>query len=261
MVTKPTLSELVEARRLQIANHRCIITPEMEAKNLIKTEWLRQMTIKGSSSYFFIELSQKKFTAAFSAYHHNLIHPVIHVSDPDNLTKVNKRVHPDTLQFNIETDVMFYDLMMEQSFEQRKNFVGMSTRCILNEKGTYDVWFIRTYVDECDVVGIPCSLIVKAERMDIFSTKDFHPYRQFYLANETHPDEITLLESNNQINLTDKELKVFQLGAKGLTIEEAASKLGIDETTIKSHRAQAMLKLNAPNFRLACIMAKKLKIV
>jgi len=259
MTTKPTYAELVEARKSRLANHRTIVTPEMEARNAIKVEQLRQMAIKESNSYFWIDLSQKKFTHIFSAHHPHLKHPTINVSHPDNLSQTNLRAHPDTLYFNLESDIMFYDLMMAQPFEQRKNFVSVVLRCLKNEKNRYKVWLFTTYVDECDVVGVPCSLIVKAECLDMFSTENFQPYRQFYLANETNPHKILLLDSDNKHILKGKELKVLELGEHGLTIEETAAEMCVDVTTIKSHRTQTMLKLNAPTFPLACMMAKKLK--
>jgi|GEM_PF-3368046 len=261
MPTKPTLSELVDARKSRLANHRAIISPEMEASSAVRTELLRQMAIKGSHSYYRIDLSQKKISHVFSRRHSHLKHPAILVSDPDNLMKINRLEHPDTHYFNVETDVMFYDLMMSQPFEQRKNMVVVQTRCMQVAPGKYEVRFIRMYVEECDVVGTPCSLIVKVERMESFSTADFYPYRQFYLANEKNPDDITLLESDNRYELKGKELEVLQLGVRGFTIEKMAQELKVNIATIKSHRKQAMRKLNAPGFSLACMMAKKLKIV
>jgi len=261
MQTKPTQSELVGARKSRLANHHAITSPEMEACCDIKMEQLRQMAIKGSHSYFRIDLSRKKFSHIFSTYHPHLKHPSILVTDNDNLSKLNQIEHPDTHYFNLETDILFYDLMMAQPFEQRKNMVSVQVRCMLTEAGKYGVFFIRIYVEECDVVGTPCSLIVKVKRMELFSTADFHPYRQFYLANEKKTNDYTLLESDNKHELKGKELEVLQLGVAGFTIEEMAQKLKVSVTTIKTHRKQAMRKLNAPNFSLACMMAKKLKIV
>lgn len=261
MPTKPTLSELVEARQSRLANHRAIISPEMEACCAIKMEQLRQMAIKGSHSFFRIDLSQKKISHVFSTYHPHLKHPSILVADPDNLFKVNRIEHPDTHYFNIETDILFYDLMMAQPFEQRKNIVTVQIRCIQTRPGKYEVFFFRIYVEECDVVGTPSSLIVKVECMESFSTENFRPYRQFYLANENDPNDCNLLESDNKYELKGKELEVLQLGVEDFTIEEMALELKVNVTTIKSHRKQAMRKLNAPTFSLACMMAKKLKIV
>lgn len=232
----------------------------MDARNLIKVEQLRQMAIKESNSYFFIEFCQKKFTHIFSAYHPYLIHPTIKVTDPENMSQMNLRADPDTVHFNLESDILFYDLLMAQPFEQRKNFVSVIVRYLKNEEDKYHVWLFTTYVNECDVVGTPCSLIVKGEQMELFSTKNFHPYRQFYLANETNPHKIILLESDNKHVLKGKELKVLELSIAGRTIKEMAAELCVKSSTIKSHRKQAMRKLNAPTFLLACMMAKKLKI-
>ena len=261
MTTKPTYAELVEARKSRLANHRTIVTPEMEVRNAIKAEQLRQMAIKESHSYFFIEFSQKKFTHIFSAYHPYLIHPTIKVTDPENMSQMNLRADPDTVHFNLESDILFYDLLMAQPFEQRRNFVSITLRCLKGEEGKYHVWLFTTSVNECDVVGTPCSLIAKGERMDLFSAEKFHPYRQFYLADETHPHKAILLESYNKHVLTGKELKVLEMSIAKHTIKEIAEDLGLKSSTIKSHRKQVMLKLNAPTFSLACMMAKRLKIV
>jgi DNA-binding CsgD family transcriptional regulator len=261
MQTKSTLLELIEARKSRLANHRAIISPEMEACCAIKMEQLRQMAIKGSHSYFRIDLSRKKFSHVYSTYHPHLKHPSIHVADPDNLFKLNGIEHPNTHYFNLETDILFYDLMMAQPFEQRKNMVSVQIRCIKTAADKYEVCLIRTFVEDCDVVGTPCSLTVKVKRMKLFSTEDFHPYRQFYLSNEKDPNDYTLLESDNKHELKGKELEVLQLGVDGLTIEEMARELKLSVTTIKSHRKQAMRKLNASSFSLACMMAVKLKIV
>ena len=261
MPTNHTQSELVEARNSRLAQHRTVANPEMDARNLIKVEQLRQMAIKESNSYFFIEFSHKKFTHIFSAYHPYLIHPTIKVTDPDNMSQMNQRTHPDTVHFNLESDILFYDLLMAQPFEQRKNFVSITLRCLKNDENKYEVWLFTTSVNECDVVGTPCSLIAKGERMDLFSAEKFHPYRQFYLANETNPDKPILLESDNKHVLTAKELKVLEMSIAGRTIKEIAKDLDVEVCTIKSHRKQVMLKLNAPTFTLACLMAKKLKIV
>ena len=261
MPTEPTQSELVEARNSRLAQHRTVSNPEMDARNLIKVEQLRQMALKESNSYFFIEFSQKKFTHIFSAYHPYLMHPTIKVDDQKNMSQMNLRAHPDTVYFNLESDIMFYDLLMAQRFEQRRNFVLIMLRCLKDEKGKFHVWMFTTSVNECDVVGTPCSLIVKGERMDLFSADKFHPYRQFYLANETNPDKAILLESYNKHVLTGKELKVLEMSIAKRTIKEIAKELGVESCTIKSHRKQVMLKLNAPTFSLACMMAKRLKIV
>lgn len=261
MPTEPTQSELVEARNSRLAQHRTVSNPEMDARNLIKVEQLRQMALKELNSYFFIEFSQKKFTHIFSAYHPYLMHPTIKVDDQKNMSQMNLRAHPDTVYFNLESDIMFYDLLMAQRFEQRRNFVSVTLRCIKDEEGKYHVWLITTSVNECDVVGTPCSLIVKGERMDLFSADKFHPYRQFYLANETNPDKPILLESDNKHVLTGKELKVLEMSIAKRTIKEIAKELGVESCTIKSHRKQVMLKLNAPTFSLACMMAQRLKIV
>ena len=261
MPTEPTQSELVEARNSRLAQHRTVSNPEMDARNLIKVEQLRQMALKELNSYFFIEFSQKKFTHIFSAYHPYLMHPTIKVDDQKNMSQMNLRAHPDTVHFNLESDIMFYDLLMAQRFEQRRNFVSVTLRCIKDEEGKYHVWLITTSVNECDVVGTPCSLIVKGERMDLFSADKFHPYRQFYLANETNPDKPILLESDNKHVLTGKELKVLEMSIAKRTIKEIAKELGVESCTIKSHRKQVMLKLNAPTFSLACMMAQRLKIV
>jgi DNA-binding CsgD family transcriptional regulator len=261
MPTEPTQSELVEARNSRLAHHRNLTNPEMDAHNLIKVEQLRQMAIKESNSYFFIELCQKKFTHIFSAYHPYLIHPTIKVSNAENMSDTNIRAQADTVCFNLESDILFYDLLMAQPFEQRRNFVSVMLRCLKDEKGKFQVWLFTTSVNECDVVGTPCSLIAKGERMDLFSAEKFHPYRQFYLANETNPDKPILLESDNKHVLTGKELKVLEMSIAKRTIKEIAKELGVESCTIKSHRKQVMLKLNAPTFSLACMMAKRLKIV
>ena len=261
MPTEPTQSELVEARNSRLAQHRTVSNPEMDARNIIKVEQLRQMALKESNSYFFIEFSQKKFTHIFSAYHPYLMHPTIKVDDQKNMSQMNLRAHPDTVYFNLESDILFYDLLMAQRFEQRTNFVLIMLRCLKDEKGKFHVWMFTTSVNECDVVGTPCSLIVKGERMDLFSADKFHPYRQFYLANETNPDKAILLESYNKHVLTGKELKVLEMSIAKRTIKEIAKELGVESCTIKSHRKQVMLKLNAPTFSLACMMAKRLKIV
>lgn len=260
MPTEPTQSELVEARNSRLAHHRNLTNPEMDARNIIKVEQLRQMAIKESNSYFFIELCHKKFTHIFSAYHPYLIHPTIKVTDPENMSQMNLRADPDTVRFNLESDIMFYDLLMAQPFEQRRNFVSVMLRCLKDEEGKFHVWLFTTSVNECDVVATPCSLIAKGERMDLFSAEKFYPYRQFYLANETNPDKPILLESDNKHVLTGKELKVLELSIARHTIKEIAKELEVQSSTIKSHRKQVMLKLNAPTFSLACMMAKRLKI-
>ncbi len=261
MPTEPTQSELVEARNSRLAQHRTVSNPEMDARNLIKVEQLRQMALKESNSYFFIEFGQKKFTHIISAHHPDLMHPTSKVDDQKNMSQMILRAHPDTVYFNLESDILFYDLLMAQRFEQRRNFVSVTLRCIKDEEGKYHVWLITTSVNECDLVGTPCSLIANAERMDLFSAEKFHPYRQFYLANETNPDKPILLESDNKHVLTGKELKVLEMSIAKRTIKEIAKELGVESCTIKSHRKQVMLKLNAPTFSLACMMAQRLKIV
>lgn len=233
----------------------------MDARNIIKVEQLRQMAIKESNSYFFIELYQKKFTHIFSAYHPYLKHPTIKVSNAENMSDTNIRAQADTVQFNLESDILFYDLLMAQPFEQRENFVLIMLRCLKDEQGKFHVWLFTTYMNECDVVGTPCSLIAKGERMDLFSAEKFHPYRQFCLVDETNPDKRTLIESDSKHVLTAKELKVLEMSIERCTIKVIAKELDVESCTIKSHRKQIMLKLNAPTFSLACMMAKKLKIV
>ena len=260
MIAKLTLSQLLEARNDRIANHRSIINPQLEAKRKVTTDFIRQLAIKTAHSYFRIDLCKKKFSDVFSAYHPDLKHPTICVSDPHNLLKINRRSHPKTLCFNLETDVMFYDIMMELPFEDRKKMVSVQTRYIQNETGKYEVFLITTYVEECDVVGTPCSLVVIAERMEMFTPEEFYPYRQFYLQNETNPDDFVLIETENKYKLKGKELEIIQLGVKDMSIEDMSQVLNVSEATIKTHRANVMLKLNAPTFALACLMAKRLKI-
>lgn len=260
MKKKPTHAELLEERKILLQNHRNVVSPEMRARKATKIEDLRQMTIKGGYSNLRFELDVHAFTAAFSVNHANMKHPYIHVGDPNNLSEANRIAHPETHYFNVETDVILYNTLMKQSFEQRKNFVSISLRCIMNVKGIYEVHLITIYVDECDVVGMPWSFSIKDEVLHLYSTENFRPYRQFYLANEANPDEITLLESYNSNQLTDTELEVLKLGVE-CTILETADILGTTVSTAKSHRKQAMLKLNAPTIPLACVLAKKLKII
>lgn len=261
MPTKPTQSELVEARNSRLAHHRTLTNPDMNARNIIKMELLRQIAINESSSYFFIELCQKKFTHIFSADQPYLKHPTIKVTDAENMSNTNMRAHADTVHYNLESDILFYDLLMAQPFERRKDFMMVMLRCLKDEKDKYHVWLFTTYVNECDIVGTPCSLIAKGERMDLFSTENFHPYRQFCLVDETNPDKRILIESDNKHALTAKELKVLEMSIAKRTIKEIAKELKVEISTIKSHRKQIMLKLNAPTFSLACIMAQKLMIV
>jgi len=261
MKTKPTYTELLQERKNQQEQHRVVVTPDMITRKDYKIEDMRQRTIKGSHSNMRYEMNTGTFTAFFSSRHAHMKHPTIHIDDSECLSQLSRVTDPDTHYFNVETDVRFYNLMMEQSFEQRKNIVLLCMRSIQNEKGIYEVHLSRTYVEDCDVVGTPWSLSIKDEVLELYSTEDFHPYRQFYLANEAHPKEITLLESDNCNELTAKELKVLQLAAKKYTILNSAAEMNTDSSTIKSHRKQIMLKLNAPTFPMACMLAKKLKIL
>ncbi len=61
--------------------------------------------------------------------------------------------------------------------------------------------------------------------------------------------------------MTPREREVFPLVVGGLLNKQAASILGISEVTLKTHRCQVMLKMQAESFAELVRMAMKLRII
>lgn len=70
-----------------------------------------------------------------------------------------------------------------------------------------------------------------------------------------------LLESEAKITVTDRQLEVLNLMAKGLTGEAIANDLGISINTVKYHRKMIFRLLEVTSVSQAIVKAISLKII
>ena len=258
---KLTLSDLIRERSSYLSHHRNVVTPSMEDFKANKREEIKMMSVKTGRSMGLFDLNLGEISDFFSVHNHRLENPVVVLSKENNIALVNEHADPATVQFNVETDVMFLRHLNDLSFDNRKNLVSLSLRSLKNKKGKYDVYFIRIYVIKCDDLGLPWLLLIEVELLETYSTKDFHPQRIFYVANENDPNLITMLESNNRHELTNMELKVLLLSSRDKKINEIAEELEKSVADIKAHRCNILRKLNSLALPQARHLGVKLKII
>jgi len=261
MFTKPTLACLQNERNNLFNSHTLVITPEMEPRKPFHIENMRRNSKFSNQSYSLLDLDMIMISDTFSAYTKRLFKPSINTKKPGNWKYLNRLCHQDDIYFNTETDILFYNIVMSLEIKQRKHIQLQYTRRLKNRHNTYDLYIIRVHVLECDENGLPWLISIETELMPEFKTTNFHPNRQFILFNEADNviEKRFVNESTNE--LTHQELEVLTLACKGYKMKEMLSMLFIEECTLKTHRSRIMEKLNAPSMELACIIARKLRLI
>lgn len=260
MFTKPTLACLQNERNNLFNSHTLVITAEMKPRKSFHTENMKRNSKFSNLSYSMLDLDIIMIDT-FSAYTKRLHKPDTNKAKPGNWKYTNRWCHQDDIYFNTDTDILFYNIVMSLEVKQRKHMQLQYTRRMKNKHNTYDLYIIRVHVLECDEHGTPWLISIETELMPEFKTTNFHPNRQFVLFNEddNRIEKRFVTESTNE--LTHQELEVLTLACRGYKTEEMLSMLFIEKCTLKTHRSRIMEKLNAPSMELACIMARKLRLI
>ncbi|MDD4993742.1 MAG: hypothetical protein PHR83_16090 [Paludibacter sp.] len=256
-----TLAELQQELNLLLIALSYFVTADMEAKKKDMISALEAARVANDRSLLLLDLQLRRFVLHLPAVDNQLAVNPIRMDDPGNLKSLHRLYHPKDHLINLETDILFLNMLHTLREHEGERLQMHCLRRIHNNRGEYDVYLVRMVVLKYDMAGNPWLVKIELERMKQFMPKEFYHQRTAVLIGSDAKDSVTLLDVQNPNALTEDELNVLiQAGCKK-SVEETAAALNKKKDTVKKIRARIMQKLNAPTMELACQIAKLLKIL
>jgi len=260
MPQKPTTATLNNEYADIFRFHTCIVTNEMEVQKQMWKSILEQLSIRSSRKYCFLNLNTGKLESCQTLIHHSVIQPEAEPETMD-IEKINGYYPSKDVYRNTETDTIFYNSLMALPIELRKYFTLTCLRRIKNSHGKQNIYLLSAFVAVSDALGEPWLILIEFDLLAEFKAINFSFFRQYELNKIKMSKKYTVFEKYNINNLTEQEKKVLKLVNEKPSIREMAEEFSVTQDTIRSHRYQAMKKLNAPSLHLASFLARVLKII
>jgi DNA-binding CsgD family transcriptional regulator len=258
---KTTLVELQQEWNLLLIAKSYFVSAVMETEKGDLISALRTARVASDRSLLLLDQHLKRLVLHLPAVDNQLAINPIRMDDPDNLKSLHRLYHPKDHLINLETDILFFNMLHSLPEHEGKRLQMHCLRRIQNKQGGYDVYLVRMVVLKYDMAGNPWLVKIELERMTQFMPKEFYHQRTAVLITSDAKDKVALLDVQNPNALTTDELNVLKQAACKKSVKETAAALNKKADTVKKIRARIMLKLNAPTMELACLMAKMLKIV
>jgi len=256
-----TLAELQQEWNLLLIAISYFVSAVMETQKKDMISALEAARVASDRSLLLLDLHLKRFVLHLPALDNQLAINPIRMDDPDNLKSLHRLYHPKDHLINMETDILFLNMLHTLPEHEGERLQMNCLRRIQNNQKGYDLYLIRIVVLKYDMAGNPWLVKIELERMTQFMPKEFYHQRTAVLIGSDAKDSVTLLDVQNPNALTEDELNVLKQAVCKKSVEETAAALNKKKDTVKKIRARVMQKLNAPTMELACQMAKMLKIV
>lgn len=237
-----------------------MVTDEMEMQRKMWKSMLEQLSIRSDRKYCFLNLNTGKLESCQTLIHHSIIRSESQTETID-LEKVHSYYSSKDIYRNAETDIIFYNSLMALPIELRKYFTLTCLRRIKNSHGKQNIYLLSAFAAISDALGEPWLVLIVFDLLAEFKANNFNYFRLYELNNIEVSGKYKIFEKYNINNLTEQERKVLKLVNKKPSIREMAEVFSVTQDTIRSHRYQAMKKMNAPSLHLASFLARVLKII
>lgn len=261
MNQKPSRQEILDERQHLFDAHRNFLSPAMENIEKIHADMLQSMALHCNRSYLLLNLNKGQFTHHYSCNSKYLNHFNIQTHDKENWQHILRLYPEEDLLPICETEIEYYKLLTTESIDLHHQLHLISIRRMMNPNGKYDIYLIRAYVIEFDVLGVPWLVLLEIEKLFAWDTSQFHQLHHLLILNKENNAVVKRMSSGKCKVLTNKELEVLQHAFEGNSIKLSANKLHIIESTVKNYRSTCKEKLNATSMDQAFSVAKSLRII
>jgi DNA-binding CsgD family transcriptional regulator len=172
-----------------------------------------------------------------------------------------KSIHPDDLQFVLETDAMVYRFYSDLTFNEKKDFKLVYNFRTKTVEGFYKHFMHQSIVLEQDINGRTWLTLVISHLLSDRVSNQMLQRRlinmktgKLYLFNGIN-------EAGSDIILTKRETEVLNLIARGYDSINIADKLKISINTVNNHRQNILRKTKTENTTQAMLHCKRLGII
>ena len=162
--------------------------------------------------------------------------------DELNLEFLLKIIHPDDLDYFLESEERFLQFTNKLSFNEHFKYTHSYTYRIKTKSGDYIRVFQECQALEVNNSGHLTKTLVnhkKIEYTENVSVTDFKIYDK---------SQNSYIDAENRYNLTKRELEILNLIKNGMNSQQISDELTISKNTILTHRKNILNKSNSSSF-------------
>lgn len=253
MTTQNSTQKLKQTIRTLLHNQTFTVSPVDQA--IQDTNIHEDSTENGIKAYttILLDLKQKRHVLYRSVYSQYLKTKTTNIDIEDNLFISMGSVHPDDIQFFLETHIIILNLLLQLPPYNTKAFMAVLAVKLLEEDDNYRSYLIHVCVKKEDANGKSWVLKVEAERQ---ADENFPTFRKFFAAPadyvETHSYSLFL----QNLKLTSQPLEILKLKMQNKSASQIATLLKISVKTVHKHYANINEKMELSSINLCARVAK-----
>lgn len=207
-------------------------------------QWIAEMFSIGNFYYYILNISDSTLTS----HHENILKMHGLTKYPRHLQEVIDLIHPDDIEFVIETGKMTIGKMQEIEWENQTQLKSSHCFRMKTETGDYEMFHhqsLGTLKNEegklLQAVNIHTNIqhLIKESHYPVLGSEIDH-------RSDVHQTKGDKKSVNEQI-LTKRELEILNFITKGYSASEISKILNISFYTVRTHRKNILEKTNSKN--------------
>lgn len=252
------LEQLTTKRFQNMELHKCEVSEEDYKRIAPKIDMLKRLSEVERSIYAIYDMNKDCYL--LKSEEQKKLFDYSEGGLNDDVKTHFKYIHPDDLQFVLETDNMVYRFFSKLTPAEKKDYKLVYDFRVKNKEGFYVRYVHQTIILELDKNGKAwLSLVIT----DLLSEKagNAKPQRRLINMKTGKLHLFTDDETNTGQLLSKRETEVLSLIACGYDSKNISDKLFISINTVNNHRQNILRKTRTENTTQALLYCKRLGVI